>query len=95
MGNGLRFAVGAWLGDVGAVDFHSVAGAFALANGATVVHVACSAFASLTKRDKHWAGANEAYVSAMCLVDAVSYVAVKRFVGNGILKLEVNSPEGE
>ena len=57
VGNGLRVAVGAWLGDVGAVDFHSVAGSFALANGATVVRVACSAFASLAKRDKHWAGA--------------------------------------
>lgn len=95
MGNGLRVAVGAWLGDVGAVDFHSVAGAFALANGATVVRVARSAFTSLTKRDKNWAGVNGAYVPVLCLANAVSPVAVKRPVGNGILKLEVNSPEGE
>lgn len=38
---------------------------------------------------------NGAYVSVMCLVNAVLPVAVNRFVGNGILKLEVNNLEGE
>lgn len=40
-------------------------------------------------------GVDGAYVLVMCLANASSPVAVKRFVGNGILKLEVNSPEGE
>lgn len=60
-----------------------------------MARVACSAFASLTKRDKHWAGVDGAYVPVMRLANASSPVAVKRFVGDGILKLEVNSPEGE
>ena len=52
--------------------------------GATVVRVACSAFESLAKRNKHWAGVNGAYVPVACLTNAVSHVAVKRFVGNRI-----------
>ena len=59
-----------------------------------MARVACSAGASLAKRDKHWAGVNGAYVPVMCLANAVSPAAVNRFVGNEILKLEVNSLEG-
>lgn len=56
----------------------------ARAVGAAVVNVACSAFASLAKRDKHWAGVNGAYVPVMCLANVVFPVACKCFVDNEI-----------
>lgn len=59
-----------------------------------MARVACSAGASLAKRDKNGLG----LMGTMCqwrVWRMLFSLLPKRFVGDGILKLEVNSPEGE